>query len=114
MIVNYTEQAKRSGKDLALLEQATRRLEEINRRTEEIIGSSDNPVTAEWDATTNGNVKYKLKLRDSFGEVEAEFEPDELRRASYMNLMMRDVSSKLLAIQSDIVHKKVMEMVKQL
>jgi hypothetical protein len=108
MIVNYTEQAKRWGEGRALLEQATRQLGEI------VVGASADSVTAEWDAATNGQLIYTLKLRDSFGEVEASFTPEHLQIAPYMTVRLYRLWGDLLKIQSDEQHKKVLQLVREM
>ena len=74
MNVTYSDSAKENKEEFALLEQATKRLEEVR-------GHSDDLVTAEWDRRQDQHRQpvYTLRLSDWSGTVSASFTPEELR-----------------------------------
>jgi len=107
MKVTYSEKARQWGEGYQLVQNATKRLEEV-------LGQSADQVTAEWDRTKDprGGVLYTLKLRDATDQVQASFTPDELKFA--VRFLLYRLWGDLLKIRSDEQHRKVQEMVDQL
>lgn len=95
MRVIYHDRAKQWGEGYALLQQATKRLEEI-------VGHSEDLVTAEWDRTQDaqGRVVFTLRLADWSGWVTAVFAPEELESASHLRSRFYSLLGDLLQIRS--------------
>src|SRR5438270_12959074 len=79
MNVTYSEKARQDGEAYALLQQATKRLEEV-------LGRSAGLVKAEWDraAGEEGRPVYTLRISDGTDSATATFPPDDLRTPSYL------------------------------
>jgi hypothetical protein len=80
MKVAFTDKAKQWGEGFALLQHATKRLEE------EVVGPSAATAEAKWDRTEDegGRPLYALTLSDHGVTVREEFTPEELRSDSRM------------------------------
>jgi hypothetical protein len=102
MNVTYTDKAKQGG--FALLQQATRYLEEV-------LGRSVETVKAEWDRTedADGRSLYTLRLSDWSGSVSASFTPDELQSLSRSRIPLYRLWDELLQVRS---HKQLEELLK--
>src|SRR6266436_3325167 len=76
MQVTYSDKAAQGGEGLALLQQATRRLEEA-------IGRSTDQVRAEWDRTEDvrGRPLYTLRVAEGAESASTSFAPDDLRES---------------------------------
>ena len=94
MNVVYHEKAKQWREGYALMEEATERLQEV-------LGSSLDPVEAEWDGAEDkqGRMVYTLKLRDFAGEVQACFTPEELMRPNDRHFRAYRLLGKLLQVR---------------
>ncbi len=109
MQVTYSDKARQSGESLHLLQQATKRLEEV-------LGSSADLVTAEWDRTEDARrrIQYTLTLRDSTGEVRASFSASELSFDDYVRSRLNRLWGDLLQIRSDEQHRKVLQLLSEM
>ena len=96
MKVTYSDRAKQGGQGRVLLQQATKRLEEV-------LGPSGLWVKAEWDCTEDGRGKTicTLRVSDWEGEVVADFTPDELRVYGHDLYRWRRLWGDLLQIRSE-------------
>jgi hypothetical protein len=104
MNVTYTDKAKQGGEGFALLQQATRHLEEV-------LGPSVETVKAEWDRTEDGNgrSRYTLRLSDWSGSVSASFTPAELQSLSRRRIPLYRLWDDLLQVRN---HKQLEELQK--
>ena len=95
MKVIYHDRAKQGREEYGLLQQATRRLEEV-------VGESPDLVTAEWDRTEDaeGRTVLTLRLSDWTGWVTAVFAPDELESATHLRSRFYSLLGDLLQIRS--------------
>jgi hypothetical protein len=102
MNVTYSDKAKQWGEGYVLLQQATKRLEEV-------LGSSAGQVKAEWDRTEDAKrrIIYTLRLSDWTGSVSAAFTPDELQSPSLMRYRFVRLWGDLLQVRS---HKQLEEL----
>jgi hypothetical protein len=102
MNVTYTDRAKQWGEAFVLLQQATKRLEEI-------LGPSAGLVRAEWDRTEDarGRPLYTLRIADWAGSVSATFTPAELRDSEQMHYCLVRLWGDLLQVRS---HKQLEEL----
>ncbi len=108
MTVTFTDQAKRWGQDLELLQQATKRLEEV-------LGASTPLVSAKWDqgADDRGRTFYTLTISDFDGEVSAQLAADELQSPRHLRSRFLGLWGDLLQARSDKQVRKLQEMVTQ-
>ena len=93
MSVTYSDRASQGS---AILQQATRQLEEI-------LGRSAGLVKAEWDRREDarGRVLYTLRLSDwTGGVVSADFTPDELQSSSQVRYRLHRLWGDLLQERS--------------
>jgi hypothetical protein len=106
MTVTYTDKARQWGEGYVLLQQATKRLEEV-------LGESAGLVSAEWDRSqdTRRRILYTLKLSDFTGQVSANFAPDELESPSHMRFCLLGLWGDLLQKRSDEQVKKLQQLV---
>lgn len=104
MNVAYSDRAEQTEEHLELLRQATEELEEI-------LGSAQDSVRAQWNQGEDeqGRLLYSLKLSDFSGEVEATFAPEELRRGWHRDLWLARLCGKLLQIRG----RKLMEALRE-
>jgi hypothetical protein len=95
MNIIYQDRAKQWREGYALLEQVTRRLEEV-------VGQSADPVTAEWDRAEDaqGHLVFTLRLSDWAGSVTGVFAPEELASSSHMRSRFYRLWGDLLQIRS--------------
>ncbi len=109
MKVTYSEKARQWGEGYQLVQNATKRLEEI-------LGPSADQVTAEWDRTEDAlrHVQYTLALRDFTGEVQATFSPAELTFDDYVRARLFRLWGDLLQIRSDKQHRKVVQLLSEM
>lgn len=96
MQIIYRDRARQWGEGLALLQHATKRLEEV-------LGPSAGQVTAEWDRAEDGQGRlvYTLRLSDWTGAATAVFDSDELQSGSHMRSRFYRLWGDLLQIRSD-------------
>lgn len=109
MKVTYSDKARQWEKERQLLQNATRRLEEI-------LGRSADSVVAEWDRTEDAHkrLQYVLTLRDSTEEAQATFSPEALNFDDYVRARLYHLWGDILQVRSERQHRKVQEMVDQL
>lgn len=102
MNVLYTAKAKQWNEGTALLDQATRRLEEV-------LGPAADRVTAEWDRAEDqkGRLVYTLRISDWTGSATASFAPDELGSPTHMRVRLNRLWGDLLQARS---HKQLEEL----
>lgn len=97
MDVKYSDKVKQKSDEygLSLLKQATRQLEEV-------IGRSAERVSAEWDRVDDatGRTSFVLKVKDTTGEAQASFDPEELQRPISAKIRMHQVWGQLLQIRN--------------
>lgn len=100
--VKYTERSRQWGEGFTLLQQATKRLEEV-------LGPSAPWIRAEWDRVENGKRRsvYSLRISDWTGEVSATYTPDELRSYLKDSYGWRRLWGDLLQVRS---HKQLKEL----
>ena len=101
MNVVYTDAAKEAGDQYVLLQQATKRLEEI-------LGQYASQITARWDRTEDdkGRTLYLLQLEDFTGEVAARFAPDDLRSPTQTAFRLRRMWIDLLQLSNELQLEK--------
>src|SRR5438105_5463422 len=101
MNVTYGEKTDHKP-EYALLQEATRRLEEV-------LGQSADLVAVEWKRGQDerGRLLYTLRLSDFAGAVSATFAPDELRSPSHQRYRLLDLWGDLLQVRSDAQMKKI-------
>jgi hypothetical protein len=102
MNVKYATNAQQWGQGYTLIQQATRRLEEI-------LGPSAALVSVEWECVVDktGRSLYRLTLQDVTGPVSTEFAPEELMNPMHMHVRLYRLWGDLLQKQSDEQHKLV-------
>jgi hypothetical protein len=95
MNVIYTDRARQRGEESALLQGATRRLEDV-------LGQSAGLVTAEWDRVQDerGRPPYRLTISDRTGSVSTDFALTELTSSSHMRGRLLQLWGDLLQIRS--------------
>lgn len=100
MNVKYAANAQQGEEGYSLIQQATRRLEEI-------LGPSAELATAEWDRVADKMSRslYRLTLKDFTGQVSTEFAPEELRNSLHMHVRLYRLWGDLLQHRSDEQHK---------
>lgn len=108
MSVTYSDKAKQWGEGYALLQQATKRLEDI-------LGPSAGSVAAEWDRGQDerGRILYTLRIADPTGEVGAAFTPQELESPGHLRFRLLDLWGDLLQRHSDAQVRKLQQLVKE-
>jgi hypothetical protein len=91
MNVEYSDKAKQSNQDHALLQQATQYLQEVP-------GASAETIKGEWDRTQDakGRPLYTLRISDWSATATASFAPDELSNPHHMIFRMNDLWGDLL------------------
>jgi hypothetical protein len=106
MNVTYQNKAKQWGEGYALLQQATKRLEEV-------LGPSAELVSAEWTQgqDARGRIIYTLTLSDFTGQVSATFAPEELQSPNHLRIRLLDLCGDLLQARSDAQMKKLKQLV---
>lgn len=109
MNVKYTTNAQQEGQGYTLIQQATRRLEEI-------LGPSVASVSVEWDRVVDktGRSLYRLTLKDFTGQASTEFTLEELRNPLHMHVRLYQLWGDLLQQRSDEQHKIVQTMIGQI
>jgi hypothetical protein len=109
MNVTYADNIQHVGEVYKLIQQATRRLEEI-------LGSSSGSVSAEWcgGADKQGRDLYRLTLKDFTGQVSTEFALEELGNPLHMHVRLYRLWGDLLQRRSDEQHKVVQTMISQI
>jgi hypothetical protein len=102
MNATYSDRARQCAEDFALLQRATKCLEEV-------LGKSTNDVQAEWDQRQDarGRATYTLRISDWTGSVSVDFTPDELQSPSQVRYRMLRLWGDLLQIRS---HKQLEEL----
>ncbi len=95
MKVEYSDKAKQWGEGFALLQQATKRLEEV-------VGPATAWVVAVWDRAEDarGRSVYTLRISDWEGAVSATFTPDELRSRTQDRYYWHRLWGDLLQVRS--------------
>jgi len=95
MNVRYSDQIKQPGNGFALLQQATKCLEEVATRSAAL-------ATAEWDRThdEHGRPVYVLKLSDFSGTVTDRFSSHELEQPRRLRWRLRSLWGDLLQVRS--------------
>jgi hypothetical protein len=93
--VIFTEKTKQSAGGYALLQQASRTLEEI-------LGQSGSLVTAEWDRGEDdrGRTLYILRISDWTGSATAVFAPADLEHAGHLRSRLYRLWGDLLQVRS--------------
>ena len=88
--VTYSDKAKQSGEDFALLQKASRKLEEI-------VDPSKGPVAARWDRIQDekGRPKYELRLDHEYGTVTGDFTPAELPNPYSISFLLHSLWGRL-------------------
>src|SRR5260370_16646234 len=108
MNVIYHEKADDWGEGYALLQHASKVLEEVLGPT------AAAHATAEWDRTedTKGRLLYTLVIREFSGqEISAKFSWEELRSSSYMRVRLYQIWGDLLHRHSDEHHHRLQPLV---
>jgi hypothetical protein len=114
MFVFYTDRVKNNGASYALLQEVSRRLEELIgpsvRRLEELLGPADGMVKAEWDQLedASGRTRFRLRLSDPSESIDDSFEPSELQSASERDHRLLDLWGDLLQIRN---HRQLKELI---
>jgi hypothetical protein len=103
MKVIYHDRARQGEEEYLLLQQATKRLEEV-------LANSTDPVTAEWDRAEDAQhrLHYTLRLSDWAGSVMAIFDPDELQVPTRLRSRFNWLWGDLLQIRSSKLLKAVL------
>ena len=96
MNVTYNERAKHAVDRLALLQQATKQLEEV-------VGRHSVSVNAEWDRTEdeNGRPLYILRIVDGTDSAETAFAPDELKPSYHLQIRLYRLWGELLQARNE-------------
>lgn len=94
--VMYSDKAKQGGERFELLQQATRRLEEV-------LGRSAPWVKVAWDRGEDARRRpfYTVRISDWLATVSATFTPDELRSYSQDRSYWHTLWGDLLQVRSD-------------
>jgi hypothetical protein len=102
MRVTYTDRAKPWAEGHGILEQATKVLEEV-------VGTSSDLISAEWDRADDrqGQAVFTLRLSDWSGAVTGVFDPEELKSPSHLLIRLHRLWGDLLQIRS---HKQLQEL----
>lgn len=108
MNVIYRGQAKQEGQEHALLQQATKVLEDI-------VGSSHEEVSAIWEQSRDarGRILYTVNLSDSTGQVSTTFDLRELRSLKPLRGRFLSLWGDLLQVRSDAQLKKLQQLIGQ-
>ena len=77
-------------------------VEQVNRRLEEVLGTSAHLVSAEWDRGEDsfGHEVLILRLSDSTGSATATFDPKELEQPVQLRDRFRRLWGDLLQLRS--------------
>ena len=96
MKVTYSERSKHAVDRLALLQQATKQLDEV-------VGRHSSSVHAEWDRTEDdkGRPLYFLRIVDGTDSAEASFAPDELKPSYYLQIRLHRLWGELLQVRNE-------------
>ncbi|MBY0455751.1 MAG: hypothetical protein K2V38_00280 [Gemmataceae bacterium] len=95
MDIRYSEAVRQWPEGFELLQQATRRLEEV-------VGPADAPnLSGEWDRTgaPGEQSQFTLRVRNPDGEVRGELDLLELQNPHFRSIRMRDVWGQLLNLR---------------
>ena len=108
MNVQYMPGIQSWAEGFKLIQQATRRLEEI-------LGSSAGLVTVHWESMTDakGRPRYRLTLRGFTAEVSTVFTPDELRNPLSMEVGLYRLWGDMIQVRSDQQHERVKALIGQ-
>jgi hypothetical protein len=104
MKVTYSEKVQQAHEDYAILQQATKLLQQG-------LGPSGAQATAEWDRTEDerGQAVYTIRISDSAGlTAQARFSPQELRIPSHVRLRLLHAWGDVLQERS---HKQLQELI---
>jgi len=106
MNVTYQDRASQWGEGYVLLQEATKRLEEV-------LGPAADRATVAWgrEQDERGRLVYRLTLSDVAGKTSALFAPQELRSPGQVHRRLLDLWGDLLQTQSDAQVKKLQELV---
>ncbi len=120
MNIKYSANLQPGGESYNLIQQATKRLEEIvgpsARRMEAVRGPSAGLVSCEWDrmADKSGRDLYRLTLKDASTHVRTEFTLEDLKNPLHMHVRLCRLWGDLLQLWSDEQHKIVLTMLSQI
>ena len=105
MNVTYTEKAKQSVEHFALLQKATKRMEEA-------LKDATGLETAVWDLTEDGKggPLYVLRLKDSISEVTGRLASDEIQSPAQTSFRVYRLYGKLLQNRTQKQLDKLMNM----
>jgi hypothetical protein len=105
MEVIYSDRARQDRKGYALMQKATKLLEESVRASPDRT-----PIVAEWDRLEEERgVLYTLRLSDFAGEATMTFSPEELEGGTQTELRLYKVLGDLLRIRSHRLLEKVLQ-----
>ena len=101
MNVNYTDSVKQWPDGYELAQKATNRLKEV-------LGKSEDKVSAEWGLTVDdrGRQVFSLRLNDPTGESERKITPDDLRETHRTAFHLHRVYGDLLQSGSEKLLKE--------
>lgn len=102
MDLHYTDRAKQWGEGFVLIQQASKRLEEV-------LGSHSAEVKAEWDRIEDqtGRILYTLRISDWIGSVEVQLDLNDLTIPSVLRIRLYRLWGDLLKFRSDEQRRKV-------
>jgi hypothetical protein len=109
MNVNNSDRAKQGKEGFALLQEVTKRLEEMVRK-------SIAKVTADWDRVEDekGHSLYTLRISDGTHSAQTQFTLAQLKFTVYWEGWLFRIWDELLAKRSDAQGRKVQELIAQL
>lgn len=95
MDVKIADNLKNNRELSGLIQQATKQLEDV-------VGTSNDSVRAEWDQTSDnhGRPVITLRLTDWTGTVQAQFRPNDLKSPLPLELRLLRLWGDLLQIRS--------------
>lgn len=103
MKVIYSDKARQGGEGATLLQEATKRLDEV-------LGPSADRVTAEWDRKDdNGHALYTLRISDQTESATASLAPDELTSPALLRMRLHLLWGDLLQERN---HKELQELLR--
>jgi hypothetical protein len=94
--VEYSERAKEPAEQFALVQNATKMLEEV-------VARHANEITAEWDKTkdSHGRPAYVLRISDDFGSASMIFSPGDLEPKNFLSYRLYGLWGDLLEVRSN-------------
>lgn len=103
MKVIYSDKAQQGGEGNILLQEATKRLDEV-------IGPSADRVTAEWDRKDeNGHPLYTLRISDQTESATASLAPDELASPKHLRVRLYQLWDDVLQERSHKQLKRLLD-----